>query len=112
MDAIFADEQFWQSVGYVIGMVIVAVITAFALRYASKEMRQAWRYLRGNLDWAITKVDEPGDPLIILLDRYIPGQTDKALSAMLPAILRAAADALDKVLAEPPQEVAVGDTAK
>lgn len=110
MDAIFSDGEFWQAVGYAIGALIALLAAAVVARYSAKFWRDAWLELRGHVPVALKAIDEPDDPLILLLDRYLPGKNDVALAAFLSAGLRALADALDRQLDVPPEEN-LGDTA-
>ena len=110
MDAIFSDGEFWQVIGYVIGALIALLVAAVVARYSAKFGREAWLELRGHVPAVLEAIDEPGDPIIMLIDRYLPGKNDVALAAFLSAGLRALADILDKRLDVPPAaEVNLGD---
>ena len=43
MDAIFADGQFWQAIGYVIGALLALLLAAVVARYSAKFGRETWR---------------------------------------------------------------------
>lgn len=110
MDAIFADGQFWQAIGYVIGALLALLLAAVVARYSAKFGRETWLELRGQMPLIISAVDEPSDPIIMLIDRYVPGKADVALAAFMSAGLRALGEMLDRSLdVTPPVERNLND---
>ena len=115
MNAIFADSAFWQIVGYFIGAAVALVALALGFRYAAKQFKEAWWYVRVYVPQVIEQVDQPTDPALVyagkVLEKVWP-TFEENMAAALPPALRALADILDKVLVEPEREVVVGETAK
>jgi len=94
VDAILNDAVFWQWVGRVIGAALTLAVVSFLLRYTSRDLRTALYNITHYTPQVIERVDEPTDPWIVLLDRYIPGKADTILSVALPEFLRALSDVL------------------
>ncbi|GIL24663.1 MAG: hypothetical protein BroJett042_31760 [Bacteroidota bacterium] len=115
MNAIFADSTFWQIVGYFIGAALALVALALGFRYAAKQFKEAWWYVRVYVPQVVEQVDQPTDPALVyvgkVLEKVWP-TFEENMAAALPPALRALADILDKVLVEPEREVVVGETAK
>lgn len=89
MAEIFSDTTFWQAVGYVIGTALAFGIAALSAKYAAKYSKETIYYIRHYSPKLAVHVNETTDPAIVFLDKYIPGQADKVLVALLTAILKA-----------------------
>lgn len=94
-------------VQYVLGTVIVAVaasaggaLALFALKHAAKQARDLWYYLRRYVPDAVAAVDEPTDPVIVALARYVPVLA-RVAPVYAPVFIRAFAKAVDEVLDAP-----------
>lgn len=103
-------------VQYVLGTVIVAVaasaggaLALFALKHAAKQARDLWYYLRRYVPDAVAAVDEPTDPVIVMLARYVPVLA-RVAPLYAPVFIRAFAKAVDEVLdtPDPVREVNTG----
>jgi len=110
MDNIFADATFWQIVGYLLGAALTLLVIVLTARYTTLWSARTVTEVRVILNQVQRQLDEPDDPLIQLLDRYIPGQADAVLVQVLPAMLRAAAEALERL--EPVREVVLDEATK
>lgn len=84
----------------VIAIPLTALIVAGILKYAAKWSKEIVFYVRAYQPTVVAAVNEPTDPLIVWLDRYVPGESAKLLSAALPALLNALADGIAAGLGE------------
>lgn len=92
MEEIFSDTTFWQAVGYVVGVAIALLFTAFTAKYGAKYSKEAVFYIRKYKPQAIEAVNETTDPVIVWLDKVIPGKADNVLVIALPALINSVAD--------------------
>lgn len=97
-----------------LGSALGLALTALVLKYAAKWYKDFAAIVRDYTPRVIERVDEPGDPALVLLDKWLDRvyayQWDVFAAKVLPPMLRAAADAI--AAQEPPREISVGDTAK
>lgn len=102
------------AIAALIGGAVGLALTALVLKYAAKWFKDFAAIVRDYTPRVIERVDEPGDPALVLLDKWLDRvyayQWDVFAAKVLPPMLRAAADAI--AAQEPPREVSVGDTAK
>jgi hypothetical protein len=98
MDSVINSEVFWTALAVVFGVSTSGAALAFAAKYAAGWSREAWDRARGQVPAAIEAVNDPRDPMIVWLDRYVPGHADQVMAAALPVFLRTVADQLDHAL--------------
>lgn len=77
------------------------------------QVKAAWKGFRAEvLPGLITQVDEENDPLVLWLDRLIPGHAAPIIASAAPSFLRILADKTEERLNVPPaQEVNIGGDA-
>lgn len=102
------DIVFVNAVQYILTALLAALLAWVLARLAPslvKSAKDAWVILRAYQPMLLAGVDQPSDPiphrLDGLLDRVLPADWDRYSAVMLPAVLRAAADALDGALGIP-----------
>jgi hypothetical protein len=95
MNDIFASPEFIRWAATIAGGAVAAAIIALALRLSAGELFKIWQFVRGEVPAVIEAFDDPDDPLVLWLDKYIPGNATAVINQALPAFLRIVADKLD-----------------
>lgn len=105
------DIVFMEAVQYIVTALLGVVAAWLVLRLspsALKSARDAWVIARAYHPMLIAGVDQPGDPINAridrVLDKFVSADWGYYSSVALPVLLRSVANALDEVLAAPPQE--------
>lgn len=111
LNDLFANPDVLQSALTALALLLVIIVAAIASALGWRITRAQLRMAGGVSRDIIPYVDEPTDAAIVLLARYLPAVAPLVVQ-YAPDLLRALADALEKVGQEPPQEVNIGDTPK
>lgn len=93
-----ALEALAAALGLILGLPLGLAIYALLLKYAAKWSKEFLAVVRDYTPRLIEQVDEPGDPAIVQMDAWLdrlrPYDWDRLIARVLPAMLRAAADAI------------------
>ena len=111
MEALYNDQTFWQAVGYVLAALFVFVLTTYAAKVGSKNLRMVKFYWGKFEPVAVEAVDQSTDKINVQLEKLtqIPAST---WAMIIPSFLLALGDMLEKAAVEPVREVTISDTAK
>lgn len=97
-----------------VGGALGLALSALVLKYAATWAKDFVAVVREYTPQVMRHVDEANDPALVALDKWLdrlyPYSWDVLAAKVLPAMLRAAADAI--AAQEPPAEVNVGDATK
>jgi len=98
------------AVAALIGGGLGLALTALILKYAAKWFKDFQAIVRDYTPQVVQRVDQPTDPALVQLDKWLdrlyPYNWNTLAAKVLPAMLRAAADAITEQDAAPPQEAA------
>ena len=102
------------AVAALLGGGVGVALSMLILKYAAKWFKDFQAIVRDYTPQVSARVDEPADPALIALDKWLdrvyPYDWNVLAAKVLPAMLRAAADAI--AAQEPPAEVNIGDATK
>ncbi len=96
--------ELWALVGALLGTLLLLAGTLWAGERVAGQVRAIWRAVRRSRPTVIGALDEPSDALIRRLEAAT-GVPAEVWIALLPALLEALADGLDRALVE--QQTAV-----
>lgn len=111
MENLFNNQALWNAVGIAVAALIIFVLTTYAAKIGSKNLRMVKFYWGKFEPVAVEAVDQSTDKINVQLEKLtqIPAST---WAMIIPSFLLALGDMLEKAAVEPVREVTISDTAK